>query len=78
MVFITDWKDKLTFAALTGSMTSNVGDTGFKNWRHISKFDASPELAVNNVRSRASARKTGAGIWASNLRRRFLERVSRA
>jgi len=34
--------------------------------------------AVNDVRSRALARKTGAGIMASNLWRRFLKPVSGA
>ena len=45
------------------------------------KFDATLK-AVNDVRSRALARKTGAGIWrriyGSDFWSRFLERVSGA
>jgi len=37
-------------------------DTRSRNRRHRPNFDAAPK-AVNDVRSRSSARKTGAGIW---------------
>jgi len=41
---------------------THASETGYRNWLHRPKYDASIPKAVSDIRSHALARKTGAGI----------------